>query len=290
MELDETAAALAAEQAPFKGILEPRVEVPLPEKPCWGCGAPMGWGFLVLIGTEEIPVYSHQNECEAVTEKLAAEDAERRQQSRWLRRECESGLPEPGGGVILETYGDRYQIDADNEEAVTFCRRFLAACEGERLPRMGFTLAGAWGCGKTELTKALARSLARRGTRILWVNVPDEFESLKGLMRQGGYESRLRTMQRVRVLVLDDLGRERASAWTVDQVLYPVIDARYREGLPTLCTSNETLRSLRDAYDVARGEQGERARSTAAVIDRLRERCPWIVLKGESRRKPQWDF
>lgn len=49
------------------------------------------------------------------------------------------------------------------------------------------------------------------------------------------------------LLVLDDLGSERASAWSVS-VLFQVVDARYRAGLPLVCCSRKDLPACGEAW------------------------------------------
>jgi DNA replication protein DnaC len=261
-------------------------EVELPPRPCPDCGAEMTLGFYY----GQRPVYSHLKDCEALGERLRREDETKQRRAFEVLRERRAGLPEPGAGLTLETFPDRLAVDKCNKHGLGTAIRFVAACADDRTPKTGITYCGAFGSGKTTLLVALGRSLARAQVDLLFVNLPEELERLKGLMKTGRLDDRLRELQRVRVLLLDDLGRERASAWSVDQILYPLVDARYRAGLPTICSTNETLDTLQAQWEKARGEDGERAGSAPAVLDRLKERSPWLSLGGASRRKPEVDF
>jgi len=264
-------------------LAEPEAIV-LPVRSCPGCGERMEEGYR----QGPIPIYRHAVRCEIYGHQVEAENAARLAAARAALFTRQAELP-PGCGT-LQGYAARWTIDADNRTAVEECRRFAALCAAGALPRAGFTLYGSPGAGKTTLVAALAGTLVAAGGSLLFANVPEEMEGFKGRFREGGAEDRLGLLMRVRVLVLDDVGRERPGPWSVDQVLYPVINARIRAGIPTLCTTNETTAGLRQAYEVARGEYGERPRSGAAVVDRLREVCPWLPLRGESRRRPQVDF
>lgn len=258
-----------------------RVESDLPARDCPACGVSMtrGWQY----GAR--PVYSHLRECPVLEER-------EREEGRRLKEQFAGLPPVPPGepAVYLESFGAHWDVDAENGYAHGWCVRFLEAYREEGPPKSGLTLFGHWGCGKTTLAVALGRSLLRAGTGLLFANVPEEMERLKARFRTGGVEKRLRRLQAAPVLILDDLGRERASPWTVDQVLYTVIDGRYRAGLPTLATTNETTDSLQAKWEKPRTEHGEAAQSAGAVVDRLRERSPWVRCGGSSRRAPKLDF
>jgi DNA replication protein DnaC len=86
-----------------------------------------------------------------------------------------------------------------------------------------------------------------RGESALYVVVPDFLEYLRaGYDSEKVSESASRRMEDVRgcpLLLLDDLGVEKRSAWS-DEKLYQVINYRYNEGLPTVVASNVTLDEL----------------------------------------------
>lgn len=105
-----------------------------------------------------------------------------------------------------------------------------------------------------------------------WVNVP---ESLADMRRQFGGEpeaaDRLRSLASLPgVVVLDDLGREKASDWT-GEVVYTLVNARYEELLRTIVTSNLTLAELAET-------------SYWPVISRLAEDGFLVELKAPDER------
>lgn len=83
---------------------------------------------------------------------------------------------------------------------------------------------------------------------------------------------RVRDCQRCELLVIDDLGAEKASEWTQER-LYSVIDHRYAECLPVLVTGNLPPRVIAD-------QSGDR------VASRLAEMCAVVPFDGPDRRKP----
>jgi len=80
----------------------------------------------------------------------------------------------------------------------------------------------------------------------------------------------IETLQRVGLLILDDLGAEKASDWTSEK-LFEIIDYRYNEGLPLLVTTNCVPGELKKQI-------GDRN------FDRLREMCALVAVTAKSQR------
>lgn len=81
-------------------------------------------------------------------------------------------------------------------------------------------------------------------------------------------------LQRYELLVIDDLGVERDSAYALEQV-FGVIDARARSSLPLVVTTNLSLGDLKSPTSMQQ----------ARIYDRVLELCPiTIKMTGESKR------
>jgi DNA replication protein DnaC len=72
------------------------------------------------------------------------------------------------------------------------------------------------------------------------------FETFAGIIRRiqksfkGGDDGDIEeTAKHVGLLILDDLGKEKYSEWS-SQVLFDIVDTRYRNQLPIIITSNYT--------------------------------------------------
>jgi DNA replication protein DnaC len=110
-------------------------------------------------------------------------------------------------------------------------------------PQGWITLLGGVGTGKTHLLAAVATALLSTTARPLYCVVPEFLAFLRESFDAGQSESCSRRFEAVRnagVLLLDDLGAEKETEWTQEQ-LYRVINHRYNEGLPTLIASNVPL-------------------------------------------------
>lgn len=127
---------------------------------------------------------------------------------------------------------------------------------GEAAPQGSLILLGRPGAGKTHLAVAI---LAERAGRWLQ-DFPEGFREVEGaIITRPAFRSRfagvpalldevreaarrdspdpLRPLKDAPLLVLDDLGREKATEWAVER-LYVLLDHRYGACLPTVVTTN----------------------------------------------------
>jgi DNA replication protein DnaC len=107
------------------------------------------------------------------------------------------------------------------------------------------------------------------GPSIIFTRMTDLLDDLRpgDLSRR-----RVRDCQNAALLVIDDIGAEKASEWTQER-LYSVIDHRYANCLPLIVTSNLPPSKLAE-------QTGERAAS------RLAEMCQVVAMTGGDRRRP----
>jgi len=75
------------------------------------------------------------------------------------------------------------------------------------------------------------------------------------------------------LLIIDDLGVERSSEYTIELV-YHIIDARYRSGGPMIITTNLTLNEM----------ENPGTREKERIYDRILERCTPIRVEERQVR------
>jgi DNA replication protein DnaC len=130
-------------------------------------------------------------------------------------------------------------------------------------------LAGPVGTGKTHAAYALLNALSETNT-VAATTLAD----LLAALRPDGDARAAQRAREAQVLLLDDFGAAKASEWAVEQVV-ALLDARLRDGLRQVVTTNAPYDALVEAWD-------DRA------MDRLRFRWVVIQMTGESRRKAAW--
>ena len=140
-------------------------------------------------------------------------------------------------------------------------------------------LAGPPGTGKTHLAAAIAREAAARGGGTLFLPVVELIDRMKEGFYGAGCETE-REARECRLLILDDLGAQRATDWSSER-LFELADARWRENRPTIVTTNaESLGAL--AAACGRGgpmivsRLADKSRTAAVSLSG----CPDMRLRG----------
>lgn len=109
---------------------------------------------------------------------------------------------------------------------------------------------GGTGLGKTHLSLAIANVVINRGFSVVYGTAQNILSDLQN--ENFGRDDNLRYYERAvlncDLLILDDLGTEFKSAYTV-ACLYNIINSRLSAKLPTIMSTNFTLDELEEKYD-----------------------------------------
>lgn len=135
-------------------------------------------------------------------------------------------------------------------------------------------LIGNAGTGKTHLATALALAVCRLGRRVRFVTAANLVTQLEEAQQQHRLERVLTQLDRVDLLVIDELGYLSFSRGGAE-LLFQVFADRY-ERRSVLVTSNLAFSEWGSVF------QGDRM--TAALLDRLMHRCEIFEMNGESYR------
>lgn len=157
------------------------------------------------------------------------------------------------------------------------CAQYLSSF-GSR-PGQGLYLHGDVGRGKSYAASALAKEFVDAGYRTVFTTTIDMLDDIKETFDNGdSTNAATGRFAGCDVLLLDDLGKESASAWSIS-TLFQVINARYDSMRPTIITSQYAPSVLVHRL----GRQGERE-SAEAIGSRLAETCDVVRLLGPDRR------
>lgn len=138
----------------------------------------------------------------------------------------------------------------------------------------GLLLFGDVGTGKTYYAACIANALIDKGYKALMTNFVELAYQIEG--RYNAKQEFIDSLNRYDLLVVDDLGVERDSAsGYMQEMVYNIIDSRYRAGLPFIVTTNLTADQLKNPADIR----------YKRIYDRILERCFPLEVKGESRRR-----
>ncbi len=133
---------------------------------------------------------------------------------------------------------------------------------------------GSTGTGKTHLATGLGLAACRRGLKVRFFTAAALVSLLEREQKQYTLDRFLRQLDRVELLVCDELGYVSFSRNGVE-LLFRLLTDRY-ERSSVLITSNLAF------ADRAQVFQGERM--TAALLDRITHRCHIFEMNGESYR------
>lgn len=202
--------------------------------------------------------------------RIEAEEKERKEQEfrNHMERLQRDGITDPA--YLKHTFD---QDDRRNPQVSDVCQKYVANWSEMKAKNIGILFYGDVGTGKSFLACCIANALLRELVSVSVTNFPRILNTLQGSF-DDERQKRIDRLQRYSLLVIDDLGVERDTAYSVEQV-YNVVDTRARAGKPLIVTTNLSMKDLQNPPTLAHRR----------IYDRVLEMCPIrLKLVGESRR------
>ena len=203
--------------------------------------------------------------CKCEAEKRDREEAERKriEFEKRVKEMRRVGFPE----AEMQDWTFEHD-DGASGQIMSIARKYVENFDKMREDGKGLLLFGTVGNGKTFAAACIANALIDKGYPCMMTRFAD--------IAQGIFDGKFtcHDFNRYPLLVLDDLAAERKTEY-MQEIVFSVIDSRYRAKLPTIVTSNLTAEAIKNPADVA----------YQRIFSRLLEMCVPIEVKGEDRRR-----
>lgn len=207
--------------------------------------------------------------CQCAKAHLEAEAEERQRQERMERIR---GLRKMGFSDA-DMQGWTFANDDNSNKRVSEIARRYVDNFGEMQNRgKGLLLYGTVGTGKTFIAACIANALIDKGVPALVTNFARLTNTIGGMYE--GKQQYIDGLSRFDLLVIDDLASERDTEY-MNEIVFQIIDSRYRSGLPLIVTTNLTAEEIKHPAEVKRQR----------IFSRLLEMCIPVEVKGADRRK-----
>lgn len=203
--------------------------------------------------------------CKCETEKREREEAERKliefqNRVKEMRRVCFTEQE-------MQTWNFAND-DGESSQIITLAKNYVKNFDKMLNDGKGLLLFGTVGNGKTFAAACIANALIDTGFPCRMTTFADIAKDI--------FDGKLspHDLNRYALLVLDDLAAERKTEY-MQEIVFNVIDSRYKAGLPLIVTSNLTAEAIKNPADLA----------YQRIFSRLLEMCLPIEVKGEDRRR-----
>jgi len=145
----------------------------------------------------------------------------------------------------------------------------------------GLYLHGNFGSGKTFLISALLHELEeKKGVSCSLIYFPEILRELKSDWEL--YDYKMKMYQTVDVLCIDDIGAEKVTEWSRDEVLGTILQARMNHNLTTFFTSNLDMQELENHFLM--NEKSDEKVKSRRIMERIRQLTEEMELISENRR------
>lgn len=162
--------------------------------------------------------------------------------------------------------------DRENPQITKIAQNYVKNFDRMRKDGKGLLLYGNVGTGKTYAAACIANALIDKGYACMVTNFSRISNTVNGMYegRQEYYDG----LNKFPLLVIDDLSAERKTEY-MQEIVFNVIDSRYRAGLPLIITTNLTGEEIKNPSDM----------SNKRTFSRLMEMCIPVEVKGKERRR-----
>lgn len=171
--------------------------------------------------------------------------------------------------LLMESTFDK----AEDSENIRMAKNYVAKWEDMFKKGIGLLMFGDTGTGKSFASACIANALIDKRIPVLMTSIPkilSAVQSMSGEERQKYLDS----LEKFSLLILDDLGTERNTAYALE-IVYLVIDNWVKTKKPMIVSTNLTLGEMSD----------EQNTDYKRIYSRILGNCVPMKFTGEDRRR-----
>lgn len=207
--------------------------------------------------------------CKCDVERRAKEEAERQRIERMqeIERLRQMGFP--------ESEMSRWTFAADDKQDPKISgimKNYADNFETMKEKAKGLLLYGSVGTGKSFHAACVVNDLIDKGYPCLMTNFSRLVNTISGMY--DGKQEYIDGLNKFDLLVIDDLSAERDTEF-MNEIVFTIIDSRYRAGLPIIVTTNLTAEEIKNPADIRKQR----------TYSRLLEMTIPIEVSGADRRR-----
>ena len=169
---------------------------------------------------------------------------------------------------------ENYKQTQENAKAISIARKYVDKFDSMYEKGQGILFWGDVGTGKSFTAAAIANELLNKQIPVVMTSFIKLLDVMRGF--ESGNAAYIERLNQAKLLVVDDLGAERGTDFTLEKV-YDVIDSRYRAQKPIIITTNLSFSEMKACTDIR----------YTRIYDRLFEMCYPVKMEGLSWRKKE---
>lgn len=232
---------------------------------CGKCHTPKQCRFIATWDGKEKKPYTL---CDCARAYREAEEQARQAQNLRIEVSRLRKLGFPDSEMVNWTFA---HDDGTDPRTTSIAHKYVDNFPEMKKRGKGLLLYGPVGTGKTHAAACIANELINQGRPCLVTNFARITNTLQGMF--DGKQRYLDAFNRLDLLVIDDLAAERDTSY-MTEMIFNIIDSRYRSGKPLIVTTNLTQAELTAPGPVDRRR----------IHSRLLEMCVPVEVKGPDRR------
>lgn len=196
------------------------------------------------------------------------------------RKEKEANRMTRDKEISLASMADIDASDKNRSSVVQWLIKFCKTYD-RTIPHKGLYLHGTFGCGKTYLISAAFNELSKKRISTEIIYFPELLRDLKSDFDL--FSDRIDYLENVDLLLIDDIGAEKVTEWSRDEILGTILQHRMTNYKTTFFTSNLNIAEL-EQHLIINSNIDENIKSRR-IIERIKQLTEDIEIIGENKRK-----